>query len=327
MKRQLKAEKMKKIELKAYGKINLSIDVLGKRDDGYHEVDMIMQQIDLWDLLVISTDMDEGPIKLTVEWPDQKNNKQGLPDDKNNLAQKAAELMGAIYKNKSRGCGSEGAVVPSVSILLKKNIPIAAGLGGGSADAAAVIHGLNYLWGLDLNLSELMKIGGRLGSDIPFCIMGQAALNPRLGMRCAGAACGRGRGRGTVIEPLPSIEAWILLVKPDIFVSTAEIYGGLVLSHIRKRPDNNCIAVGLEQGNISEIAACMDNVLESVSINKYPIISQVKALVAENGYAHKVMMSGSGPTVFGIYDSYDHGISAYQKLKVMYPETYLVRSL
>lgn len=310
--------KMKEISVKAFAKINLSLDVLGKRADGYHCVDMVMQQIDLWDMVTIRVGLGKAPIILEVEQNrhDIKGRDQELPKDGNNLAWKAAELMGNLFGNRE------------TKLVIQKNIPIAAGLGGGSADAAAVLHGLNYLWGLNLSIERMMEIGGSLGSDVPFCVMGQAALNWQLGMMGEKvASCGRATGIGKTVSPLPPLNSWVLLTKPDLSISTGEVYGGLVLENIGGRPDNDGLIAGLGRGDAERVARAMGNVLEGVTAGKHPIITKIKEQMGQNRGVLKVMMSGSGPTVYGLFRREKEGKAGYEKMRELYPETFLVKTL
>lgn len=330
---------MKEITLKAYAKINLSIDVLGKRPDGYHEVDMVMQQVDLWDQVTVRTDASKGSndermfgaaaegIDLKVEWmqppPENLSIQPDVPADHRNLAWKAAALMRDCYRE--RGIGKTSGP-PTVEIRLEKHIPMAAGLAGGSADGAAVLHGLNRLWELEMSLGELMKLGGRLGADVPFCVMGQAALNPGLKFETAGS-CGRATGEGKTVSPLPPLPAWILLAKPDVAVSTGEIYGKLNFDQIKKRPDTEQLIFGLQEKDLRKVVANMRNVLENISVKEYPVIMQVKEQMELMEGAFKVMMSGSGPTVFGVFSDREKAGKAYEKMKDFCSETFLVKTL
>lgn len=249
----------------ARAKINLTLDVLGKRPDGYHEVEMVMQSIELHDDLVFSpTGRD---IVLTVEGSD-------LSPGPDNLVCRAAELI------RRRGKIRDG-----VKIRLVKAIPVAAGLGGGSADAAAALKALNELWETGLSLSELMSLGVQLGSDVPFCLLGGTAL---------------ARGRGELLERLPSCpRLGLVLVKPRFSVSTASVYRAYTPGPAVKRPDNRVMARAIRNKDINGIAENLANALESVTTGMHPEIEQIKAKLTRAG-ALGVLMSGSGPTVFGL---------------------------
>lgn len=328
---------MNEITIKAYAKINLSLDVLGKRPDGYHEVLMVMEQIDLYDTVTVawleeedgspgySFDGDCPRISLSTSLP-------YLPTDGNNIAYKAAELMAGQYGRKAaevmaRQCGKNNA--GRIRIKIFKRIPVAAGLAGGSADCAAVLHALNRLWDLGLDLETLMKMGTELGADVPFCLAGQAALNGALGLKedpLAGT-CAVASGIGERLKRLPSMNAWVLLSKPPISVSTAQVYGGLDLREIREHPNTKELAAGLKEQNFFKISKNMVNVLENYSLKEYPTIVYTKNKIITEGKAYRALMSGSGPTVFGLYTSKRKGTAAYSKLKTLNKETFLVKTL
>ncbi len=255
------------VVVKGNAKINLTLDILGKRHDGYHEVAMVMQAIELHDTLELTKTA--GEIKLAIDVP-------GLEADASNLAWRAAAL---IIK--------EGNIKGGVSIKLTKRIPIAAGLAGGSADAAAVLKGMNELYELNLDADKLCELGAKLGSDIPFCLSGGTML---------------AEGRGEVLKRLPDFpETWVVLAKPPIAVSTAWAYKNYDAQGADKHPDNNKIQQEIAQHNRKGAADLLCNVLESVTIKKYDVISRYKKMMLEQG-AIASMMSGSGPTVFGLTD-------------------------
>lgn len=255
---------MNRVELWANAKINLALDVLGKREDGYHEVQMIMQSIAVADHLVL-TRKPEG-IVLEVEGAD-------LAAGPANLAYRAAELLCQAYPDKG-----------GVQILLQKTIPLAAGLAGGSADAAAVLVGLNRLWQLGLTEEELCGYGERLGSDVPFCIAGGTQL-----------AEGRGE-RLTQLADLPA--CWVVLVKVPGDVATAEVYGKFRLERVQDHPDVSGMRRALDEQDLPGVLSRLGNVLETVTVADHPVLAEIKATLAEQGAA--ALMSGSGPSVFGI---------------------------
>lgn len=258
---------MSEIAVNAYGKINLSLDVLRKRQDGYHELRMIMQQIALKDTIEI-LELDEG-IKI-------ESNNLDLPTDSTNLVYKSWKIMCSRFK-----------INKGVYIYIEKNIPIAAGLAGGSSDAAAVLKGLNKLWNLDLSEKELMDIGLEIGADVPYCIMGGTAL---------------AEGIGEKLTKLPNFSnKLILLANPGIEVSTGHVFRDLDLNSITKRPDTNTLIDAIKDNKLDFVGANMVNLLETVTIPKYPIIEEIKNMMIDNG-AVGSMMSGSGATVFGIFD-------------------------
>ncbi len=282
---------MNKLKLKAYAKINLSLDVLNKRDDGYHNVEMIMQQIGLYDEIYLKK-IDKGIIIDT--------DCEYLPIDKSNIVYKAAKIIIDKYKLNT-----------GIYIYIKKNIPIAAGLAGGSTDAAAVLKGINTMFSLGLTTDKLLDIGKEIGADVPFCILGGAALAEGIGEKL------------TQIHGLKS--GWIVLSKPNIGVSTADAYNNLNLNAIENRPDTEKLIVALENGNIYDISKLLCNVFEEGIFEKHPIVKKIKTKMIQYG-ALGCLMSGSGPTVFGIYKTYARAKSAYEKLKLIYNQTYLVRT-
>lgn len=253
------------ISLEAHAKINLTLDVLRRRDDGYHEVKMIMQSIGLADTVEISEQAND--ITVSTDFP-------ALACDRSNLAYRAAMLL------RERFVIRRGA-----HIHLIKRIPLAAGLAGGSSDAAAVLRGLNRLWDLKLTMSTLQTLGAELGSDVPFCLQGGTML-----------AVGRGE-RLRCLPPLPP--CWLVLAKPPVDVSTGWVYGNYRDSETIQHPDTEKVIRLLEQKDLNGIAAGLANVLETVTIPAYPEIAVIKRCLQENG-AMGVLMSGSGPTVFGI---------------------------
>ncbi len=317
---------MNEITIKAYAKINLSIDVLGKRPDGYHEVLMVMEQVDLYDLVRVAWQKERKPADKAQN-EDDKNirinlsvNLSYLPADGGNIAYKAAELMAKQYGGDEAGW---------ITVDIEKRIPVAAGLAGGSADCAAVLHALNRIWDLKLDLGTLMKLGTELGADVPFCLAGQAALNEELNLRkdpMAGT-CAVASGIGEKLEPVTPLHAWVLLSKPSISLSTAQVYGGLVLQEITERPNTAELVAGLKERNFYKISKNMTNVLENYSLKEYPTIVYTKNKIVQEGKAYKALMSGSGPTVFGLYTSRRKGIAAYTKLKTLNKETFLIKTL
>ncbi|SMP60173.1 4-(cytidine 5'-diphospho)-2-C-methyl-D-erythritol kinase [Anoxynatronum buryatiense] len=284
------------LTLQAHAKINLSLDVLHKRRDGYHHLCMIMQEISLHDEVHLRLTPEPG-IRLTT-------NAGFLPVDQGNIAWKAAERL-------ARGAGvsleSQG-----VAIHIDKQIPVAAGLAGGSADAAAVLKGLNALWRLGLSLEELQLISLPLGADIPYCLMGGTALAEGIGERLTPL---------TLAKPF-----WVVLVKPPVSVSTREVYEALKLDEIEERPDTLALIEALAQADSLTMAGAMANVLETVTIPQVPEIGELKRrLLALNATAS--LMSGSGPTVFGLFKDQEKARSAGEKLKRLYREVHVVHTL
>lgn len=257
------------LTLSANAKINLTLDILGTREDGYHEVAMIMQEISLHDTLSMGK-INQG-ISLTIAIEGQKGT---LPADESNLCWKAAALVQKEY-NLQEG----------VEIHLTKRIPMAAGLAGGSADAAAVLNGMNHLFRLGMTETRLCELGARLGSDIPFCIMGGTML---------------ATGRGEVLTRLPSFPRLsVVLAKPPVGVSTAWAYKNYDAGYDGPHPDNEAMLEAIHGGDAHKAAGLLCNVLEGVTETEHPVIADYKRLMMEHG-AMASMMSGSGPTVFGL---------------------------
>lgn len=259
---------MDKIKLKALGKINLGLDVLGRHPNGYHDVRMVMQTVYLYDQILLEKTDKEG-ISL-------KTNLFYLPVNENNLAYRAAKML-----------IDEFAIKEGVHISLEKHIPVAAGMAGGSSNAAAVLYGMNRLFHLGLTDQELMERGVKLGADVPYCIMRGTVL---------------AEGIGEELTPLPAMpKCHVLLAKPPVSVSTQKVYEKLDAQEVTKHPDIDGILLGLQTGDLKKITSSMGNVLENVTITEYPQIERIKDVMKEEG-ALNAMMSGSGPTVFGIYD-------------------------
>lgn len=283
---------MVKLIEKAPAKINLSLDVLNKRPDGYHEVRMVMTTVDLADRIEFERlETDDIIVRSTSSY---------VPEDERNLAYKAAQLMKQRY-----------GITSGVAIKIVKEIPVAAGLAGGSSDAAATIRGLNKLWRLDLKLSELMELGAKIGSDVPFCIDGGTAL---------------ATGRGEEIMKLPAPPpCWVVLAKPALSVSTAETYRDLDLKDVQ-HPDVEGMMTAIQNQDYYEMCAQLGNVLESVTIKKRPDVHQIKSLMVRMD-ADGVLMSGSGPTVFGLTRHESRLNRICNSLKGFCPNVFAVRLL
>ena len=272
---------MDKIQLKALAKINLGLDVLRRREDGYHEVKMIMQTIGLHDDLEIRKTKTPG---IQV-----KTNLYYLPTNENNLVYKAAKLL-----------MDEFSITDGVSVKLDKRIPVAAGMAGGSTDAAAMLIGVNRLFSLGLTKRELMERGVQIGADVPYCIMRGTAL---------------AEGIGEALSPLPPmVKCPVLIAKPSISVSTKFVYQNLKLDDTTIHPDIDRLIDDIKAKNLHDIAAHMGNVLETVTIPNYPVIDEIKKHMLSNG-AVGAMMSGSGPTVFGLFDDEDTAKKAYKAMR------------
>jgi len=272
---------MNQIKLKALAKINLGLDVIRRREDGYHEVKMIMQTINLYDQIEIKKTREAG-IKV-------KTNLFYLPCNENNLVYKAAKLL-----------MDEFGIRDGVEIDLKKRIPVAAGMAGGSSDAATVLFGINKIFGLKLSLKDLMERGVRIGADVPYCLMRGTALAEGIGEKL------------TALKPMPKCH--VLIAKPGISVSTKFVYENLHLEDVKSHPDIDCIIECIESGDLKGAAGSMGNVLEEVTIPAYPVIQDIKDAMNRNG-ALGAMMSGSGPTVFGLFDDIKLAKKAYAEIK------------
>ena len=330
-------------EVDAYGKINLSIDVLGRLDNGYHEVCMVMQLISLHDHLCFE-DMvpgkEGGPrygkghdkaIKIEMKGPALDSRGEGEKHscggeellsaaDRDNIVWKAWELLEKRFPHKAR----------SLQVTIEKNIPVAAGLAGGSADGAAALLALNKMWSLGLSLEELKKLGAELGADVPFSLAGQAKLNKEYGFSRDGSACtcALAEGTGTVLTPLPSWESPVVLSRPPVHVSTARVYAGIDSVDIPRRPRTDELIAGIREKNFEKISENMVNVLENYSLKVYHNVvytkNNMEAIIGDRG---KVLMSGSGPTVYGL--SRDRAVceKACEEMSKINRETFLSRTV
>lgn len=269
------------ISLKALAKINLGLDVVRCREDGYHEVRMIMQTVQLYDRLDIKRTQEPG-IQI-------QTNLSFLPVNENNLIYKAAKLL-----------MDEFSITDGISVKLDKRIPVAAGMAGGSTDAAAMLFGMNRLFSLGLTKRQLMERGVQIGADVPYCIMRGTAL---------------AEGIGEALSPLPPmVKCPVLIAKPSISVSTKFVYQNLKLDDTTIHPDIDRLIDDIKAKNLHDIAAHMGNVLETVTIPNYPVIDEIKKHMLSNG-AVGAMMSGSGPTVFGLFDDEDTAKKAYKAMR------------
>ena len=256
------------LELKAYGKINLGLDVVRRREDGYHEVRMIMQTIHLFDRLEITRNQ-SGRITMST-------NLAFLPTNENNLVYKAAALLKEEFD-----------IGDGIDVKLHKHIPVAAGMAGGSTDAASMLYGMNRIFDLGLSRRQLMERGVQIGADVPYCIMRGTAL---------------AQGIGEKLSQLPPmVKCPVLIAKPSVSVSTKFVYQNLKLDENTNHPDIDALISAIKKKDFPEICAKMGNVLESVTIPNYPVIAEIKEKMMEAGAAH-AMMSGSGPTVFGLFE-------------------------
>ncbi|MCG8398626.1 4-(cytidine 5'-diphospho)-2-C-methyl-D-erythritol kinase [Bacillus atrophaeus] len=277
---------------KAPAKINLSLDVTKKRPDGYHEVEMIMTTIDLADRIEL-TEIAEDEVRVA-------SHNRFVPDDQRNLAYQAAKLIKDRYKVKK-----------GVSIMITKVIPVAAGLAGGSSDAAATLRGLNRLWKLNLSVEELAELGAEIGSDVSFCVYGGTAL-----------ATGRGERIRHISAPP---HCWVILAKPTVGVSTAEVYKQLKLDKV-EHPDVNGMIEAIEEKSFQKVCGQLGNVLESVTLDMHPEVAMIKNQMKRFG-ADAVLMSGSGPTVFGLVQYESKVQRIYNGLRGFCDQVYAVRMI
>ncbi|MCI8427212.1 MAG: 4-(cytidine 5'-diphospho)-2-C-methyl-D-erythritol kinase [Lachnospira sp.] len=285
---------MDSIRLKARAKINLSLDVLGKREDGYHDVRMVMQTIGIYDRLII-TKIPEDEIRI-------QSNLFYLPINENNLIYKAAKLL-----------KDEFGFAGGVDVNLNKFIPVAAGMAGGSTDAASTLFGINKIYELGLSQNKLMELGVQIGADVPYCIMRGTALAEGIGEQLSR------------LKPVPHM--WIVVAKPPINISTKLVYEQLDMNDILYHPNVDKMIQAINKESIEEIAANMGNVLERVTIPLYPIIDSIKNDMLSHG-AINAMMSGSGPTVFGIFPNERTALNcqAYLKLKKEAKQVYITET-
>jgi 4-diphosphocytidyl-2-C-methyl-D-erythritol kinase len=282
---------LSELKIRGRAKINLSLDVLRRREDGYHEIKMIMQQVDLYDEITLR-EIENG-IKLAC-------NCEFIPVDEGNIAYRAAKLIKEKYH-----------IQKGIYIYIEKNIPVAAGLAGGSTNAAAVLLGLNNLWSLGASKEELMELGLQLGADVPFCVLGGAAL---------------AEGIGEKLTPIQGLEnTWVVLCKPNIGVSTADVYKNLNVNNIQQHPDTERILDALCRKDIQTVAGNLKNVLEQVTEQMHPIVRDIKRRMLEYNALGSIM-SGSGPTVFGLYKDYNKAKSACDNLNKVYKQTYVVKT-
>ncbi|MCI6431362.1 MAG: 4-(cytidine 5'-diphospho)-2-C-methyl-D-erythritol kinase [Oliverpabstia sp.] len=269
------------MKLRAYAKINLGLDVLRRREDGYHDVKMIMQTIQMYDMLEMEKSEQPG-IHLTT-------NLSYIPVNENNLVYKAVKLLMDQYR-----------IEEGITISLNKFIPVAAGMAGGSSDAAAALVGVNRMFQLGLTRQQLMELGVKIGADVPYCVMRGTALAEGIGEKL------------TALPPMP--QCYVLIGKPGISVSTKFVYTNLNLGPDTHHPDIDGMIQALQDGDLYGITDRMENVLESVTIPAYPVIETIKDHMKAHG-AVNAMMSGSGPTVFGIFDDKEKAEYACEKLR------------
>ena len=280
------------MKIRAYAKVNISLDVVGKREDGYHLLRMIMQNIDLYDEIIVEKQSRD----ITIEC-----NKNYVPTDSRNLAYKAAVAFKERYNI------SEG-----LKIKIFKNIPVSAGLAGGSTDAAAVLKLMNKIFEVNAPKEELMELGLKLGADIPYCIQGGTAL-------CEGV--------GEIITPLKSFkDKIIVLVKPSFGVSTKEVYKNFDMEKVKKHPETEALIKAMAEDDLRYVAYNMRNLLENVTLKKHKVLISLKEEMNKYG-AINSMMSGSGPTVFAFFDDMLKAQKCFEKMKEKYNEVFLTRNI
>ena len=295
-------KELTELKLKSFAKINLALDATGVREDGYHTVETVMQQVSLFDEISISWQPDkEKDLEIIIS-----NSKPYLPTDQRNLAYKAALLM-------AEGRDKKG----TLKIHIDKTIPVAAGLGGGSGNGAAVMIGLNRIWKLDMNTRQLCDMGRVLGADVPFCILVQ---NSRY-------TCAVGRGVGDELAPVKrGMKKHLILAKPAFGVSTKEVFKGIDDCIFEFRPDVDQLVEGLLTDQYEKIYSNMINVLEYYTLTNYPQVAALKEKIGRTAGVRKVLMSGSGPTVMGIYDTYSAAKKACIDIRKQGYEAYWLTS-
>ena len=283
---------MNRIQMKALAKVNLGLDVIRRREDGYHEVKMIMQTVRLYDRIIL---------EKTQKGISMETNLSFLPVNEQNIAYRAAKMLMDEFHIQS-----------GLHIKIDKHIPVAAGMAGGSTDGAAVLYGVNKIFELGLTKRQLMERGVKLGADVPYCIMRGTVLS---------------EGIGEILTPISSLpDCHILIAKPPVSVSTKHVYENLKLDKIEKHPDIDGMVEALRIEDLHGVTQRMENVLETVTIPEHPEIQQIKELMIKEG-ALNALMSGSGPTVFGIFDDREKGMRARDLLRKssLVRHTYLVR--
>ncbi|WP_291236519.1 4-(cytidine 5'-diphospho)-2-C-methyl-D-erythritol kinase [Frisingicoccus sp.] len=283
---------MNRIQMKALAKVNLGLDVIRRREDGYHEVKMIMQTVRLYDRIIL---------EKTQKGISMETNLSFLPVNEQNIAYRAAKMLMDEFHIQS-----------GLHIKIDKHIPVAAGMAGGSTDGAAVLYGVNKIFELGLTKRQLMERGVKLGADVPYCIMRGTVLS---------------EGIGEILTPVSSLpDCHILIAKPPVSVSTKHVYENLKLDKIEKHPDIDGMVEALRIEDLHGVTQRMENVLETVTIPEHPEIQQIKELMIKEG-ALNALMSGSGPTVFGIFDDREKGMRARDLLRKssLVRQTYLVR--
>lgn len=283
------------VKVHAPAKLNLTLDVLGRRQDGYHDLRMVMQSVQLGDTLTLEAGKGES-IRV-------KSNLGFLPSDGRNLAAAAALTF----------WGEMGIEPYPLDITLKKVTPVCAGLGGGSSDAAAVLRAMNEIHGTGLSLEQLAVIGQKVGSDVPYCVLGGTAL---------------AEGKGEMLTTLPALpKCWAVLCKPDFSVSTPALFAQIDSVRLRRRPDTEGVLKALEQGDLPGVARRLYNVFEDALPERCAVkVNQVKHILIQHG-ALGAAMSGTGSAVFGLFAAQKEAQGAYEELLTLYPETFLTQTV
>ncbi len=329
---------MKKIIVNSFAKINISLDICGVREDGYHEVETFMQAVDLADAVMVRwfpfesrKDLPEDAERPAGVEIEISTNRPYIPNDERNLAYRAAQAMAERF-----GANHAG---DKLRIDIKKRIPVAAGLAGGSGNAAAVLHAVNRLWGLRLDVAQLCEVGATLGADVPFCVMTVAATNLCLGSKInkdpLAMTAAIGRGTGADVTKATPLTAYAVLSKPNVRISTKEVYEGIDEEiekaekegiHIH-HPRADVIENALKTGDEALLADEMGNVLELYTLKRYSAVATTKSLLRNEGRPIMVMMSGSGPTVFAIYKDKTEAKEAAHILKKKNRQTFAIRTI
>ena len=303
---------MKSIALKTYAKINLTLDVTGVREDGYHEVCMVMHAIGLHDDMTVRI-LDADEFRITL-----KSNRYYVPTDRRNTAWKAAELM----LEKARSMETEAVKKPfEIRIDIGKEIPVAAGLAGGSSNAAGAVIALDRLLQMNLSVEELCDLGSRIGADVPFSILSLLAAEAKE-KGIAAPAFGEGEvstaalaeGIGEILTPLHPLKLWCVLVKPHFSVSTKEVYQALDAIEVQRHPDTESVLMGMHTGNLPAVRSGMANVLEEVTLVQRPETAMIRTVMQKH-CPDMTMMSGSGPTVYSLFGGKKAAMQAYRALQ------------
>ncbi len=300
---------MKSFSLKTYAKINISLDVTGVREDGYHEVCMVMQAVDLHDEMTVRIMHDQETDILL------KSNRYYVPTDSRNTAFKAAQYMLNLYDEKHAETERDF----GVRIDIGKEIPVAAGLAGGSSNAAGAVVALNHLLQMGLTTEEMCSIGSRVGADVPFSILSLLAAlkqqgSPAVPENANVSAAALAEGIGEILTPLPPLKMWTVLVKPHFSVATKEVYKALDKIEVQKHPDTDSVLLGMNTGNITPVREGMANVLEEVTLVQRPEVAEIRAIMQQH-CPDMTMMSGSGPTVFSLFPGKKSALRAFAQLE------------